>query len=247
MKSFPMLDTRFAESIVRASVENRKPVTTLADEAATSHPKARLSETGLPCATDADLQTLRNQIVEIAEKYGYPERTSDKSLSLSEFDREATHILMRHVDTPVNDARSAELWNFITTVLLLDVASWRFPNTKGDPKFNRYLGASPKSTFKKLWWRGHVLGDLSDRIGEDQSVALLERTSVAGDPRLPKTIIREFFDRTAAKDSSGNLSDQFRSTMLIIKARLATVCVEALDENQLTQLVQDCVDSALAR
>lgn len=247
MKSFPLLDTRFAEDIVRTSVDENKSITTLAEEASTSHPKSRLSETGLSCATDADLQSLRDDIISVAKQYGYPNRSAEKSHAFSDFDREATHVFMAHVDAPVNDARSTELWNFITTVLLLDVASWRFPNTKNDPKFNRYLGSSPKSTFKKLWWRGHVLGDLSDKIGEDQSVALLERTSVAGDPRLPKTIIREFLDRTATKDASKNLSDQFRSTMLITKARLATVCVEALDDDQVAQLVQDCVDVALAR
>ena len=247
MKSFPMLDTRFAEDIVRSSVEQNKSVATLTAEVSTSHPKSRLSETGIACASDADLQSLRDDIVTFAEKYGFPHRASEKSSAFSDFDREATHVIMKHVDAPVNDARSTELWNFITSVLLLDVASWRFPNNSGNPRFNRYLGSSPKSTFKKLWWRGHVLGELSDRIGEDQSVALLERTSVAGDPRLPKTIIREFFDRTASGSSSTNLSDQFRSTMLITKARLATVCVEALDDDQVAQLVQDCVDSALAR
>lgn len=247
MKTFPMLDTRFAQDIVRASVEENKSVSTLTSEISTSHPKSRLSEAGLPCASDADLQSLRDDILFVAKKHGFPQRTGEKSSSLSEFDREATHVLMAHVDTPVNDARSAELWNFLTAVLLLDVASWRFPNAKGDPKYNRYLGSSPKSTFKKLWWRGHVLGELSDKIGEDQSVALLERTSVAGDPRLPKTIIREFFDMTSSTSSSKNLSDQFRSTMLITKARLATVCIEALDDEQVDQFVQDCVDAALAR
>lgn len=247
MKSFPMLDTRFAEDIVRASVDEGKSVTALADETSTSHAKTRMSETGLACASDADLQALRDDILSVARRYGYPYRDSEKSGAFSEFDREATHVLMKHVDAPVNDARSTELWNFITTVLLLDVASWRFPNNSGNPRFNRYLGSSPKSTFKKLWWRGHVLGDLSDRIGEDQSVALLERTSVAGDPRLPKAIIREFTGRTGSGSSSGNLSDQFRSTMLITKARLATVCVEALNDDQVDQLVQDCVDAALAR
>lgn len=247
MKSFPMLDNRFAEDIVRASVDEAKTISTLAEEASTSHPKSRLSETGLKCAGDADLQSLRDEILTVAATYGYPHRTSEKSNAFSKFDREATHVFLKHVDAPVNDARSTELWNFITTVLLLDVASWRFPNNTGNPKFNRYLGSSPKSTFKKLWWRGHVLGELSDRIGEDQSVALLERTSVAGDPRLPKVIISEFTGRTDTNASSGNLSDQFRSTMLITKAQLATVCVEALDDDQVAQLVQNCVDSALAR
>lgn len=247
MKSFPMLDTRFAEEIIQDAVNAGKSVSTLAAEAATSHPKSRLSETGLNCANDGELQALRDDILAIAEKHGYPYRDSEKSSALSKFDREATHALMKHVDAPVNDARSAELWNFVTAVLLLDVANWRFPNNSGNPKFNRYLGASPKSTFKKLWWRGHVLGDLSDRIGEDQSVALLERTSVAGDPRLPKAIIREFTDRSVGGAASANLSEQFRSTMLITKARLATICIEALDDDQLDQFVQDCVDAALAR
>lgn len=242
-----MLDTRFAEDIVRASIENDLSINDLALESRTSHPKSRRSETGFPCATEADLQELRDDVVSLAQKYGYPVRTSDKSPAFSDFDREVTHVLLKHIDAPVNDARSTELWNFLTVVLLLDVASWRFPNNARNPSFNRYLGSSPKSTFKKLWWRGHVLGVLSDRIGEDQSVALLERTTVAGDPRLPKRVIETFFDRTRVSSSAKSLSDQFRSTMLITRARLATICVEALDDDQVAQLVQDCVDSALAR
>lgn len=246
MKSLPMLDTRFAEEIVRESVDQKKNVSTLRAEATTSHPKTRLSETGLPCSTEAELQSLRDDVLAVAEKYGYPV-TPSRGAALSEFDREVTHVLVSHVDAPVNDARSTELWNFLTAVLLLDVACWRFPNTGDNPKFNRYLGASPKSTFKKLWWRGHVLGELSDRIGEDQSVALLERTSVAGDPRLPTSIIKQFIESTSEESSSKNLSDQFRSTMLVTKARLRTVCVEALDDDQLAELVGECVDTGLAR
>lgn len=247
MKSFPMLDTRFAEDIVRNSVEKNLSIRELATQTSTSHPKSRLSETGVPPATEGDLQNLREAIVAVAIKYGYPDRTTEKSRAFSDFDREATHVLMRHVDSPVNDARSTELWNFLTAVLLLDVASWRFPNKGENQKFNRYLGASPKSTFKKLWWRGYVLGNLSDSIGEDQSVALLERTSVSGDPRLPKRIIQTFLEQTRSESSSKDLSNQFRSTMLIAKARLATVCVEALNDDQVDELVQDCVASALAR
>lgn len=247
MKTFPMLDTRFAEDIVRASVAENKSVVTLAEEAATSHPKSRLSEAGLSPATDADLQSLRDDILTVAKKYGYPNRTSEKSHSFSAFDREATHVFMSHVDAPVNDARSTELWNFITAVLLLDVASWRFPNTKGDLKFNRYLGASPKSTFKKLWWRGHVLGDLSDRIGEDQSVALLERTGTAGDPRLPKMIIRHLLAVLKSDSAPTDISKYFRRIMLRINARRFTVCIESLTEEQLDQIVMDCTKAALAR
>ncbi|CUU67038.1 hypothetical protein ACTXK0_06745 [Corynebacterium variabile] len=247
MKSFPMLDTRFAADIVRSSVTENKSVATLAEEAATSHPKSRLSETGLSPATDADLQSLRDAVLTVAEKFGYPNRTSAKSHSFSDFDREATHVFTAHIDAPVNDARSTELWNFITAVLLLDVASWRFPNIKGDPRFERYLGISPKSTFKKLWWRGHVLGELSDRIGEDQSVALLERTSTAGDPRLPKMIIHHLLAVLDSDSAPSGTSKYFRKVMTRINARRFTVCIESLSEDQLDQLVQDCVDSALAR
>lgn len=247
MKSFPMLDTRFAEDIVRTSVEKNRSVRELAAEAATSHPKSRLSETGLSCATEADLQQLRDDIIAVAEKYGYPDRTLEKNRAFSEFDREATHVLMKHVDTPVNDARSTELWNFLTVVLLLDIASWRFPNKSGNPRFNRYLGASPKSTFKKLWWRGYVLGELSDQIGEDQSVALLERTSISGDSRLPKSIIKTFIDPTGPVSSSKNFTHVFRSTMFIIKAQQAPICIEALDDDQIDQFVADCTKAALAR
>lgn len=246
MKSFPMLDTRFAEDIVRDSVEAHRSIAELAERVSTNHPKSRISETGKSSVTEQDLENLRDDIVQVARKYGYPEPQA-RDGKLSDFDREATHVLMDHVDTPVNDARSTELWNFLTTVLLLDVASWRFPNTSENPRFKRYLGSSPKSAFKKLWWRGYVLHDLSDSIGEDQSVALLERTSVAGDPRLPKTIIRRFFDSTSENTDAKNLSEAFRSTMLITKARLRTLCVESLDDDQLEQLVQDCVNRGLTR
>lgn len=246
MKSFPMLDTRFAADIVRESVEQSKTIEALAKESSTSHPKTRNSETGLSCASESELQGLRDEILLIAKRYGYPERPLGSAV-YSSFDREATHVLIKRVDAPVNDARSTELWNFLTTVLLLDVASWRFKNEASNPAFQRYLGTSSKSTFKKLWWRGFVLGAYSDLIGEDQAVALLERTSIAGDPRLPKKIIKEFTEYASGSSTNAQNSAQFRAVMVLTKARLRTLCVEALSDEQVDELVQDSIRAICAR
>ncbi|MDN6657465.1 MAG: hypothetical protein L0L18_00320 [Acidipropionibacterium jensenii] len=256
MKSFPMLDTRFAEINVRKTVENNLSTDEITPLTGTNDPKARLSETGIRCATEGELQQLRDEITKAAKKHGYPNPVANKDKIA--FDHAATGILVSHIDAPVNDARSVELWNFITAVLLLDVASWRFPNNKKDPKFNRYLGASPKSTFKKLWWIGYNLGDLNSVLGEDMSVALMERTTVAGDPRLPKVIAelakeREQEVKEVIKNRKGlNLfkddhTHWFRAALLRITAQCFTVCVESLSDDQLAELVGDCMNAALHR
>lgn len=256
MKSFPMLDTRFAEEIVRRTVEEELSTETITPIVKTYHPKSRISETGLRTATEDELQILRDEVVAAARKFGYPSSTKKKD-HIS-FDHEVATILVSQIDTPINDARSDELWNFITTVLLLDIASWRFPNKRKDPKFNRYLGVSPKSTFKKLWWIGYNLGELNRVLGEDMSVALMERTTIAGDSRLPKVVaelaqkreadVKEVIEnRKALKLVDDDYTHWFRATLLRLTAQCFTVCVESLSDDQLAELVDDCMDAALQR
>ncbi|RRO82892.1 hypothetical protein CXF46_10715 [Corynebacterium bovis] len=206
-----------------------------------SHPKTRLSESGHPPAGEAGVTEVREAVLALAVAAGFPDPVGPGRYA--EFDRQAAKVLYELVDTSVADGRSTELWNFLTTCVLIDVAAWRYPNDRGNQSFARYLGSSPKSTFKKLWWRYHVLGDLSDRLGEDQAVALLERTGLAGDRRLARFIVEEFTRRY--RNGLGAESQAFRGVMLQIGTAAATTCFEVLTDDQLREVVGERVSRGI--
>ena len=86
------------------------------------------------------------------------------------------------------DASHPGPWSFVTLVLLPDVASKRFP----DLHENRLTGTY-RNTFRRCWWRHHVLGDLefppgSTPLGEDELVKIFERSKMARDHRLAKAL-----------------------------------------------------------
>lgn len=186
MRLFPLLSDHFSAGLIVAAFE--KDPSEISKLIRFEHPKMRLSEFSGNEIDLAGLQSLRCAVMDLAIEFGFPSREGSRFIS---FDKAAADLLYELVDAPLADARSKDLWNFLTCVVLLDVASWRFENSKCNPKFNRYLG-SPKNTFSRLWWRAYALGELSHGLGEDNAVALMERTSLSGDKIVAREIVSAF-------------------------------------------------------
>ena len=126
----------------------------------TDHPMAEFAQTGGVRASKEDLLLFRYEILAIAQKYGYPNKTNQEGRS--KFDSDCARWLCSESQLIVGDALRSETWSFLSLVLLPDVCYWRFSQT-GLKKIHVIGGA--KNLFKRLWRRAFLLA--ADGGGSD--------------------------------------------------------------------------------
>ncbi|MCT1515624.1 hypothetical protein [Dietzia cercidiphylli] len=133
------------------------------------------------------LCSLRSGVEELAAKNGFPDRA--KQGGAADFDREVATFLFSEMSILPADAAVEEVWNFFTLVLLPHIALWRYPNTGQNFEYPRLIGKR-RNVFRKLWWRAFVLGPaLSEKLGEDETVGIMERPSIGGNRSLARAIV----------------------------------------------------------
>jgi hypothetical protein len=101
-----------------------------------------------------------------------------------EFDREVTKVILDVFPMNTFEASLEDTWSFITIRPLADIAIWRFPTDGVRDNWERYLGLE-RNTFKRLWWRAHMLGpDLASRLKENELIQMFERGATVGSNKL---------------------------------------------------------------
>lgn len=154
----------------------------------------------------AQLESIRSEVEKIAERHGYPDEA--KRGSSAEFDREVASYLVGAMRILPSEAAVEEVWNFMTLVLLPHVALWRYPNKNKDFEYPRIIG-KPRNVFRKLWWRAFVLGPaLSEKLGEDETVGIMERSSIGGNSPLARAIVLAH-DRVQTRNPGKYPSSEF--------------------------------------
>lgn len=150
-----------------------------------SHPRAAAVPTGGRPATEPEIGRVREDVLE--EVGRWVNGTILARRSQPEFDAVLGQSLHRALHIIPADAAHPETWNFLTLVVLPDVALTRFPTLIEE----RALGG-PRNVLRRAWTRWEVLGDLlmegEPLMGEDELVGLLERTAVARNRRLARTL-----------------------------------------------------------
>lgn len=229
---FPRLNTPHASAIIE-SLKN-KSVLEAAESAAVEHESSYDYATALKKVDRNQLLNLREKIVEIAKKSGYP--ASLKKGEGRDFDYETAHLLDASLELIPSEAANTEVWNFFTLVLLPDVAMWRYPNTNNNPHFERWIG-TPRNVFRKLWWREAVLGrELNTQIGEDESVAIMERPNLAANPSVARAMVKAFI-KVRENLEHGSRSDLMRACALRTRSVYAITTFEVLSEKEIDELI----------
>lgn len=168
------------------------PISVLGEQASPTHEMQYYYDMTRPIDPN-ELWALRESIVSVASEFGFPHDELSKNKS-AEFDRAAARVLYDSLNLLLAEAASQDVWNFITLVLLPDVAKWRFSNKKGYETYERWLGTD-RNVFRKLWWREGTLGrELSSQLGEDETVAIMERPRLGGNPELARAMAKSFLE-----------------------------------------------------
>ncbi|MGY1858081.1 DUF6339 family protein [Modestobacter sp. SYSU DS0290] len=204
------------------------------------HPSAVFAPTGGRRVNTDELQRLRDDVLEIATRAGFPDegRRQDRMT----FDLEVAQLLHRRCGLVAGEAAVRPIWAFLALVLLPDVSYWRYPR----PPKDRVLGTDiTRHVWGRLWWRAHLLAlpqehepyRLLETFGEaafDQIFA--RRRSIGGSRALVRTIA----DVWPSVDR-GRVAE--RDVLVDVLKRLsrlgAVVEFESLDEDEVRRQVQD--------
>lgn len=145
----------------------------------------RFAATGGSRITEAQLQSVRDRLKELASKYIAD--AGSTRVAHSRFDAIGAAWLAQEEAFASGEALRDDVWNFVGAVLAPDIVYWRFGAAR-----ERYIGG-PRNALQRLWMRGRALDrgishpqrwQLLAELTEDALVQITERPSIGADPVL---------------------------------------------------------------
>ena len=213
-----------------------------ADLAAAEHPKSYPPPIARTVQSPDSLLVLRDMVVALAREHGYPVRKG-KSSSLSRFDSALGNLLVAELRMTPAEAGVEEVWNFLSLVLLPDIAVWRYRNESLDPEYPRWLG-KPRNVLRKAWWRSYVIGsELNLELGEDEGVAIMERPTFGMNPELARLVASAHIE-TSSKVNYPK-SELLRRLMVQLGKIASFVDIDCLDVSSKKALIEESYDHVI--
>lgn len=196
-------------------------------------------------ATVAELQDIRNRVETVALHFSFPAPLAPGDRG--RFDAAAAVLLSEPGLIPEEEGLRDDVWAWITTVLLPDVAAWRFSRAEA-----RFRGGA-RNTFQRLWMRAAALdrGEGEERwrllemLPEDAQVQIFERPGLSGSLRVARAIA-EGWARAQAAAGARNLEDVTRRAILGLRATNQVLSLDALDDADLDREIDRRFGAALS-
>ncbi|WP_286953278.1 MULTISPECIES: hypothetical protein [Corynebacterium] len=237
---YPRITDAYAMTLISEYSQFEDP-SALTQNAATHSPMEFHDSVATEKVSPTSLKKLREEILAAAQESAFPNPLGLQKVR--DFDQKAAAILYDHMDLIPAEAANQEIWNFLTMILLPDIAAWRYPNRAKKPAFERWLGVD-RNVFRKLWWREATLGRaLNSKLGEDEAVGIMERPGLSGNPALARAIVREF-DLQYREYGDFSRSDLMRAVMVNIRRHVPLLDFEFYTETELEALIAEIVEEA---
>lgn len=183
---FPRIDDLSATTITREMLD-RSPAE-LSEDASSSHPSQFYYPTAAHFVSEEKLLDFRREVLKVAREFNFPDPGS--LAQRRSFDQKISNMLFQDLDLTPAEAANREVWNFLTLVLLPDIAKWRYPNENRQVDYPRWLG-DDRNVIRKLWWREATLGrELNSMIGEDEAVGIMERPLLGGQTKVARSMVK---------------------------------------------------------
>jgi hypothetical protein len=184
--------------------------------------------------TEEEISALLLEAMRIATECGFPDDRREESRL--RFDRRVARLLHDRMAITANQAADEEIWAHLTAGPLAALAAWRFPGLADE----RVLGRAPRNTFRRLWWRVEILGQiaLDEERGllEDETVQIMERTALAANPAVARALGDAFQRRLDASPDLRRM-ELMRDAMKRVNRLTPFILLESLPPDRLsTQL-----------
>lgn len=198
----------------------------LSELVASEHPRAEAVPTGAVVATADQIGSVRTHVMEQLAPWmtGRPlgrDATVTFDIALGKALHESLSILPA-------DAAHEGTWSFLSAVVFPDVVWARFPDLHRD----RLIGKRHRNTLRRAWARYDVIGDLQSQavvpLGEDEMTGLFERSQLARDRQLLRTLAQMILDSDAA-----NRSQFARGLLKGVTALTGTFLLDGLGPDEL--------------
>jgi hypothetical protein len=165
-------------------------------------------------------------------------------------DSQLSRLMYEELRISPNEASAPGIWRYIACILAPELVRWRFPGTdKSNFKtsMKRYSGSLLRNNFGRLWWRAHLLKDesnlenpywLIDTLGEDELVAITERSNAAAYKPVAVGLGAALL-KTFDPEKHNNRSNIMREAMKRVIRRLPLSCWEALEQPVLESTLEE--------
>jgi hypothetical protein len=146
-------------------------------------------------ADDDFYLNLRKELISIAATaQGLPQFNPSirEDRQLTAFDALLYPSILKLIPISLYEASKVEFWSYLTLRVVPDLANWRYKNSKSDLEYERHLGM-PRNVFRRIWTRSYFALDSSNlltQMGEDQAVAIFERTAVVSNPKIAVSAVK---------------------------------------------------------
>jgi hypothetical protein len=209
-----------------------------------SHLQAAPSATGGTPVSAQTLAKLQSGFRQIEDQFGFPELLSLPSQQA--LDHACGTFLLRSMNIVPADAAEEGVWSFLSLVVLPEFAPWRFPSRTEE----RLIGR-PRNALRRLWWRAWTLGpDLAwapegcTPLFEDESVQLMERSTVSKNRRTAKAVQNALW-RAEKAGITLSRTDLVRLLIPRVRAARSNTCLDALTDESLDELLDGLLDQVL--
>ena len=171
-----------------------------------------------------------------------PSTTNAKALT--EFDRLLYAKILSILPISLYEASKDVAWAYLTIRVVPDIANWRYPNRQNDTTYDRHSG-TPRDVFRRIWTRVYFAkesAELLQGIGDDQAVAIFERTSIVSNPKLAMAALKALV--YVRKISTDNLI--YRDAMKRVRRLASMESLDSLTQQRLDELFLGAFIDSLA-
>lgn len=191
----------------------------------------------------SDLQQLAVSIRNRAVQEGFPYANAR---GFRRFDAMVAIHLADHWPGTIGEAMMPDVWNFLSTVLLPDVAAWRWSSRSAE----RLYGSLYRNAFGRLWLHGRLLDRGADHdpverwhlllsASEDFLMNLVERPSLSSDWDFARLIGEEWVRWRELPLAGNELEPLHRSALKMLRVVSTTIETAVMSEDQIQGLIAE--------
>lgn len=178
---------------------------------------------------------------------------ASKGGNLTEYDSELAIALHQMLPLTRHEASRVEFWHLLAIDYCAEYIQCRWNHTKDFP--SRYTSRWSRNGIGRLWWWAELTKQdgndpyrLTASINDQRFQLWIVDKLAAGHPILTKKLCEAFLDNYDwAKENAGQVDKFTDEIWRHINIRLATVVLDAMDEEDVTELVDGCVTAARAK